>query len=169
MPAVNSPVPNTEMLRDIHLPDAISWWPPAIGWWLVLAIIILSIVFIPKLYHYFTFTPLKKVAKQSFEEITSLYNNNNDVKQLITDTSKLLRQVAMSYYSRQEVAQLTGDKWIEVLNKISEKVVFSEEMQQSLINAPYQKQAEINPQQLIKSVNDWLLALPKKTREQQHA
>ncbi|MBV1912177.1 MAG: DUF4381 domain-containing protein, partial [Cycloclasticus sp.] len=29
-------------LRDIHLPDAITWWPPAIGWWLLLAVIIVA-------------------------------------------------------------------------------------------------------------------------------
>ena len=28
-------------LRDIHLPGDISWWPPAIGWWIVAALIIL--------------------------------------------------------------------------------------------------------------------------------
>ena len=24
-------------LRDLHLPDAISWWPLAPGWWLAIA------------------------------------------------------------------------------------------------------------------------------------
>ena len=31
------------VLRDIHQPPAPSWWPPAIGWWLLAAIVLLAI------------------------------------------------------------------------------------------------------------------------------
>ena len=27
-------------LRDIHLPGPIGWWPPAVGWWLVAALVL---------------------------------------------------------------------------------------------------------------------------------
>ena len=157
------------MLRDIHLPDAVSWWPPAIGWWLLLALIILSIIFIPRLYRYLSYTPLNKVAITSFEQITAVYNKNKDSNQLVVDTSRLLRQIAMSYYSREQVAQLTGDKWIDTLNSITTKTIFSDKLKQSIVNAPYQKQAEIDPENLIQCVNEWLHALPKRPGAQQHA
>jgi hypothetical protein len=39
-------MPTTQLpLKDIHLPDAISWWPPAIGWWLIIILMPLLIVF----------------------------------------------------------------------------------------------------------------------------
>ena len=31
---MNTPDPLAQ-LRDIHLPEPVSWWPPALGWWLV--------------------------------------------------------------------------------------------------------------------------------------
>ena len=30
---------NTLPLRDLHLPDAIGWWPLAPGWWVVIALV----------------------------------------------------------------------------------------------------------------------------------
>ena len=27
--------PSQIPLRDIHLPEAITWWPPAVGWWVL--------------------------------------------------------------------------------------------------------------------------------------
>ena len=31
---------NAIPLRDLHLPDAIGWWPLAPGWWAALAIVV---------------------------------------------------------------------------------------------------------------------------------
>ncbi len=33
-----------EALRDIHLPEAVSWWPLAPGWWVLLALVAAAIV-----------------------------------------------------------------------------------------------------------------------------
>ena len=37
--------PMLEQLRDIHLPDAVSWWPIAWPWWLMLSLLIALISF----------------------------------------------------------------------------------------------------------------------------
>jgi len=38
---VNNPI--LEQLRDIHLPQAVHWWPPAPGWW-ILALVSLALI-----------------------------------------------------------------------------------------------------------------------------
>ena len=161
---MNIPQQNTESLRDIHLPDAISWWPPAIGWWLLLAIVITAIIFIPKLYRRITYTPLNKVVNNTFENIVAEYKENNNDKNLVTETSRFLRQTAMSYCGRDKVAQLTGEKWVQTLNNITEKDYFDEKIKQALVKAPYQKDISIDTEQLINTVQNWLGKLPKQTK-----
>jgi len=33
-------------LRDIHIPDSVSWWPPAPGWWGLVVIIFVAMVLV---------------------------------------------------------------------------------------------------------------------------
>jgi hypothetical protein len=44
-----NPTDPLAQLRDIHLPEAVSWWPLAIGWWLVAIVCILGLFFTLKL------------------------------------------------------------------------------------------------------------------------
>lgn len=158
---MNLPDQNTANLRDIHLPDAISWWPPAIGWWILLALIIAAFIFIPKLYRRVTYTPLNKVANMTFQNIVDQYNESNNDSSFTIATSQFLRQTAMSYCGREYVAQLTGDKWVQALNDMTEQDHFTNDIKQSLVNAPYQKNTNIDAEQLINAVQSWLSYLPK--------
>lgn len=158
---MNIPAQNTDSLRDIHLPDAISWWPPAIGWWILLALVIAVFIFIPKLYRRVTYTSLNKVANITYQNIVDEFKENNNDSDFIIATSKFLRQTAMSYCGRDEVAQLTGDKWVQALNNITEHDYFTPDLKQSLVNAPYQKNISIDVEQLINAVQSWLNKLPK--------
>jgi|GEM_PF-491197 len=40
--------PALEQLRDIHLPQAVHWWPPAPGWWLVAALVLALIIWLSR-------------------------------------------------------------------------------------------------------------------------
>ena len=152
---------STTNLRDIHLPDAISWWPPAIGWWILLALIIAAFIFIPKLYRRVTYTPLKKVAHITFQNIITQYKESHNDSSFIIATSQFLRQTAMSYCGREDIAQLTGDKWVQALNNLTEEKYFTDKVKQSLVNAPYQKDISFDTEQLISAVQSWLSNLPK--------
>lgn len=158
------PEQNTDSLRDIHLPDAITWWPPAIGWWILLILIIAAFIFIPKLYRRMTYAPLNKVANITFQNIVAEYKENNNDSTFVIETSQFLRQIAMTYYDRKEVAQLTGDKWIQALNNLIEQDYFSDDIIQTLVNAPYQKNINIDTEQLINAVQSWLDKLPKQPK-----
>lgn len=161
---MNPQLQNATSLRDIHLPDAVSWWPPAIGWWLLMGIILLAIFFVPKLYRYLTFKPLNKIVDNAFQEIISEYQQHNDATLLVQEISKLLRQICMTYSGRETSAQLTGEKWIDSLNALTTEHYFKGEVKQLLIYAPYQATLQSEPKALILATQNWIKALPKRTK-----
>lgn len=161
---MNSSIPDSLNLRDIHLPDAVSWWPPAIGWWVVLALVILVIYLAPKVYRRITYIPLRRVSQQAFDSIKSRYEVNNDPLELIQSISTLLRQISMTYHGREQAAHLTGDEWINSLNTLTEENYFTDSLKNNLINAPYQKNTDIQSIAILDATQKWISALPKKAK-----
>ena len=157
---MNPQLQNATTLRDIHLPDAVSWWPPAIGWWILVALILLALYLIPKLYRRFTFKPINKVANLAFQQVINDFKKHNNAMQVIREISKLLRQISMSYTGRESSAQLTGDHWVASLNALTTEDYFSNDVSQLIISAPYQKNIDIDPQILISATQCWIEALP---------
>ena len=102
-------------LRDIHLPEAISWWPPAIGWWVLAVLMPLCLFLMFKLYQRLTRKTALKAAKKHFK---SLRQNEQLTKQeQLVALSSLMRRTAVSLYPRSDVASLTGEDWLNFLDK----------------------------------------------------
>lgn len=159
---------NTPELRDIHLPDPVSWWPLAPGWWISLLLIIILIaaayIFIPKLIRKIKHQPASKLALAEFNLIQQQYKSQNNQQNLVQAISVLLRRVCMTYDSRQNSASLTGKAWIEKLNNVNPQHKFSDELIDVLITAPYQKHHDFNADLLLKQCEHWLKHLPKEAQ-----
>ncbi len=158
---MNPALQNNLPLRDIHLPEAVFWWPPAPGWWLLASLVILAILLLPKLYRYIKLKPLNKVSTIAYQHIIDDYQQHQNKLQLVQSLSRLLRQISMSYQGREATANLTGDEWINKLNALTEEDYFGLDVRQLLIQAPYQENIKTDPQVLISATQNWIAALPK--------
>ncbi len=149
-------------LRDIHLPDPISWWPPAIGWWLVLLgiILLLFVAFWLRKRWLEKNRSAKVLAQKELNFIHEEFQQHKDQKLLIEDLSTLLRRVCLSVFPRKNSAGLTGEKWLEFLDEVMQKPYFSEGIGRSLITAPYEKNPKIDVDELFILCKDWIEALP---------
>lgn len=149
-------------LRDIHIPAEIGLFPPAIGWWIILILVPLTLFLSYKLIKYLM---RKTAVKSAKKQLKSLKENQTlqDVEKL-SELSSLLRRVAISVYPRSNCASLTGVKWLEFLDDSFKEKTFNNEIGQVLITGLYQKNPpeNLNLPELINLSENWLKAQTKR-------
>jgi len=153
-PNVNSSANPEIALRDIHLPDPVSWWPPAIGWWLLLALLILLPIIIWAMRKLKARQALRKQALAELSSIETNFDQHQNSQQLVSELSILLRRICISRFPRHDVAGLNGEAWTDFLN--SQANSFDAETSQALISGPFQKQCDISSQTLISACRHWI-------------
>ncbi len=152
-------------LRDIHLPDSISWWPPAPGWWLLLVLTLLLLGLGYLLYKRLRRPLLHKSAREELAGITDRYQQHGDKQLLLQDLSSLLRRIGISYLGREQAAGITGDSWYQQLNQLGARQDFSPALIELLSAAPYQPSPRLSEQDidaLVLQIRRWLSSLPRR-------
>lgn len=137
-------MPTLAQLRDIHLPEPISIWPPAPGWFLLAFLIlgILSVILFFFYRHWKKQAP-KRAALKQLTELECRYQKNQETNLIFAELSILLRRLALAYYPRMDAAGLQGDSWLTFLNTTGKTTAFTSQLATQLTQCPYQK----NPQE----------------------
>ncbi len=142
-------------LKDVHLPAVPDWWPLSVfgyGFILfVLVVLICSGLYLMKKW-------LRGRARRKALKQINIYKNTPRVNntKTIANLSILLRRVALAYYPRHEVAGLTGAAWLEFLDKTGETEIFTKEIGDLLLYAPYQKKADADYSELLNTIELWI-------------
>ena len=133
---------NTDLIarmRDIHDLDAPSWWPPALGWWLLLlataAAIALLYLGIRSLLRY-PFGSWHRDARNQLLALRRLLPQLTP-EQAMRELSELLRRIAVARIGREEAAGLTGEEWLEWLEKQDPEEFPWTREGKALITVPY--------------------------------
>jgi len=97
-------------LRDLHLPEAIGWWPLAPGWWVVIGLVVLVLVYMVRLYFRTRARgAARRHALRKLNELTAEFEQHHDAVAFSSSLSELLRRTMLAYAPRKDVAGLTGD------------------------------------------------------------
>ncbi len=151
-------------LKDIHLPETISWWPPAIGWWLMAVLLPLLIYLIYQLVKRITRKTAINTAKKLLLQIKQ--NKQLDNKQKLNELSILVRRVAISTSVREECAGLTGQAWLEYLDRSVKGMPFTQGIGRLLGDAPYRQNMPTEQEigELTALCETWLKTQTKRKR-----
>lgn len=149
-------------LQDIQLPEPIHNYPIAIGWWLLLAILLIAFIFLG--FYLYKKKRLNEVRKKALEHLQTT--------NAIADNIRLIKSTAMAYFPRHEIAALSGATLQQYLvNKLPVKHQdkFNQLAHNGFINVYQKTQSDDNNIDFQQAVKLWLLkALPPTTNSLQN-
>ena len=127
-------------LRDWHLPEPVSWWPPAVGWWLVAGLVlILFAVGLGRWRRYRRRTAPARAALAELRALAAGLDSPLDDGRFASAVSALLRRLALARYPRAQVAGLVGLQWLDFLDRTGGGGGFSRGPGQGLAELPYRQ------------------------------
>lgn len=119
---------------EVASPGAISWWPQTAGWWWVGAALLAWLVYrgwgLLRLWYRNRY---RREATARLQQLAAAPSPGG----LVLEINKLLKLTAMAAYSRERVARLSGDNWVDFLNSHCPAAPFSTEQGQILALAAY--------------------------------
>ncbi len=146
--------PDSLPLKGIHLPAPVGFWPPAPGWWLISAILLLLIAIAGirgrRYWH-------KRRQWRRVEGVLSgiLADSPSDTL-FAARLSRLLKQAAMACHPHDQVAGLTGLAWLQFLDATGGNGAFQNGAGRSLLTAPYQASPALDRTALAGLAKHWL-------------
>lgn len=111
-----------DQLRDIHLPEPISWWPLAPGWWiLIIGGCLLLGWLISIFYRRYNAKLYRRQALKKLHQL-ALTEDSDQVGALF----ELLRQTAISAYPNRHPGSQSIDSFIGFMQRSCKKAVFDQ-------------------------------------------
>lgn len=153
-------------LRDIHLPEAVSWWPPAPGVWILLALAaLLLVLLVVSLAARQRRQRIRREAIAQLQQLRQQWQRQPRPGEAASTLSQLLRRVGLSYFGRAGFGGLTGPAEIECLNRLveDEKHRLPPALGEWLREAPYRPESALSTDEIepwLKAVDRWVRALP---------
>ena len=148
-------------LRDIHLPDAGLWWPPAPGWWVAAALLLVLVLLAPWLLRRLRYKPVKRLSLGELEAIRHGFRSGQGKHEVVRDTAALLRRTLIAYRGREGFAASTGDTWTVQLQEMVAGDKFSPAQLQLLGHLRYQPDSDCDIDELLQACERWMRALPR--------
>lgn len=143
-----------QQLRDVQLPEPISWWPLAVSWWILIGLIVAGIIFSVRAFR-------KNRARNAYrrdalKQLQSHYRqwqSDANTSQYLQSANAVLKRASL--HLDDTARQLSGSSWIEYLQSLTQNN-FSEHVRDALSQGIYRKSPEFDVDQIQQELNQWL-------------
>jgi hypothetical protein len=150
---MNADPVSLDNLHDLVMPVPVPWWPPAPGWVIVSAALVMVLA-------WWLIRAIRHWQKNSYrrEALALLGQIDGAGAELPT----LIKRVALSAYPRERVASLTGEQWLAFLDQTGQTDAFTAGAGRWLARLAYEPQltaslSTIELNGLRAAARDWIL------------
>lgn len=150
--------PLLSQLKDIHLPPAPSLWPLALGWYLVIVLLVSGFCLIGYLaIKHYQANRYRKSALIELNQLEAGLSHSGAISLAIEKMAILLKRTALVAYSQHRgVAGLTGEAWLVFLDDTGGTTAFTKGVGRILLVAPYQGTTDTSLPELIQLCREWI-------------
>lgn len=138
--------PMLAQLRDIHLPDPVSWWPLAWPWWAMLIIVFVCLT------AFIVYRKKNKWRKDAIAQLES-FAHENPVNYSL-QCNRLLKQICMNKVDKR-CASLNGRPWLEFLDSHVKNKIFIPNLE-AFAFIPDNPNVTLDTQQLQSACEQWI-------------
>ena len=150
-----------QQLKPLHLPPDPSWWPPAIGWWiLMLALVILTAWISYRLVRFYrAMRPIRHGKHLLSGLYTSLKLGHISEADFVHLSNQLIKRVLVPGLGKIKYSKLSGSQWLAELDSISGSKSFSEGDGKVLGNERFTRDFKVNCDKLYLALDQLLKSI----------
>ena len=139
MDTQSQPSATLDALREITLPEPVSYAPQTVGWWVVFGVLAAVVLLTALLlYRRWRRRRYRRVALVTLEDVSRRLSGSGGVAAL-REVPVLLKQVALVTFGRAPVAQLSGREWFAFLVGTCPDNAFTDEDGALLTRVAYER------------------------------
>ena len=156
-------------LADIHLPDAVGWWPLPPGWWVVIvALAVLAFLLGRRISAQMLQRRIRRHALGELDKALTTYRTASAVSGADPQTTKLnyvneinavLRRVALKHYPQQHPASLSGQRWVSFLRTHGDSTLLTDPLADTLSEGRFARHWDVEESALDQMARRWISSL----------
>ena len=141
-------------LHPLREPAAISAWPPAPGWWLLAALVLVMIsVGLFLWWRHYQRQAYRRAGLKRLQVLRAEYESTGDTAAYVQAVNGLLKAIALNGFPRREVAAVNGDQWLAFLRETMDAAW---DLPAELADAPYRAEPGIDMQSIHRAAAHWI-------------
>ena len=151
-----------ERLFDIVVPTPVPWWPPAPGWFVVAGVSLALIVWGTwRAWRCWRASAYRRAALAEWRQLKAQAADPGRREAALRCVPELVKRTALAAFPREAVASLSGEAWLQFLDRSGRTTVFTQGSGRALSELAYDPKftARLDAaavEDLLRTVRRWI-------------